>query len=129
VRFTLLSHGIPVGAADLDTYDEQVQAARGRFEATPAWERVLADLPAVPWPAPRAEVLAALADRRAALGLALVDAKGHAVATAALGVEIGSRTGDRPELVAYLARPAEWLARYGAPYAAEPREQDGDAAV
>ena len=122
MRFTLLSHGVPVGTSDLDTFDASVGAARGTFHAGPDWVGVAAAAPPVRTRAPWARVLAQLAARRAALGLMLADAAGRPVATAALEVEDAGDEGGGPQLVAYLARPEQWLAEYGAPYVVESGE-------
>jgi hypothetical protein len=132
MRFTLLSHGEPVGSSDLDAYAPGECAAVGAFTPGPAWPRVQATYARAALeaegdrrapPRPHAEAWRATVERsaalHAALGFALVDAAGRPVATTQ--VQVGPAEGDGLELAAGLARPEEWLATYGAPYRAAGR--------
>jgi len=132
--FTLLSHDEPVGSSALDRYDAEQHAASGAFAPERAWERVrevyrrthaeLAQMRQAPVRPGRSEQAAYVewaAKLREELGLALIDAVGQPIATTYLGVDEGPY--GTLELHVGLARPEEWLARYGSPY----RANEGDA--
>lgn len=130
MRFTLLSHGEPTGASDLETYDRAMRMVRGRFLPGPSWPNVRevydhARLAAgraaslrQPWAAAWSAVVAETSAARAALGFTLVDEAGRDVATTL--IEIEEDASGTLELVVGLARPKEWLTRYDAPYRTPP---------
>ena len=131
--FVLLSHGEPVGHSTLDRYDAEQRVASGAFTPERAWERVqevysraraelaqMRDAPARPGRAERDAVVEWAAALREELGFVLLDAAGLPIASTYLGVEEGPDGAF--ELHAGLARPEEWLDRYGSPY--RPNECD-----
>ena len=133
MSFALLSHGESVGHSALDRYDAEQRVASGTFTPERAWGRVqkvyrraraeLAQMryaPARPGRGEREAVVEWAAALREELGFVLLDAAGLPIASTYLGVEEGPD--GALELHVGLARPEEWLDRYGSPY----RPNEGD---